>query len=81
MTGTEQDLVTVLTDPRRDQANALALQRMFGTRARLVDVVQAGAALGLGAGEFLHAGPPITWEHASGPCAGRSRARRFSRAW
>ncbi|HEY3902879.1 MAG TPA: DUF1116 domain-containing protein [Streptosporangiaceae bacterium] len=70
MTGTEQDLVTVLTDPRRDQANALALRRMFGTRARLVDVVQAGAALGLGAGEFLHAGPPITWERASGPLRG-----------
>jgi hypothetical protein len=70
MTGTEQDLVTVLTDPRRDQANALALQRMLGTRARLVDVVQAGTALGLGTGEFLHAGPPITWERASGPLRG-----------
>ena len=70
MTGTEQDLVTVLTDPCRDQANALALQRMFGTRARLVDVVQAGTTLGLGAGEFLHAGPPITWERASGPLRG-----------
>src|SRR5712691_2989821 len=70
MTGTEQDLVTVLADPRRDQANALALERMFGTRAQLVDVVQAQTALGLGPGEFLHAGPPITWDRASGPLRG-----------
>ncbi len=70
MTGTEQDLVTVLSDPRRDQANALALERMFATRAHLVDVVQAGTALDLGAGEFLHAGPPITWDRASGPMRG-----------
>jgi Protein of unknown function (DUF1116) len=70
MTGTEQDLVSVLADPRRDQANQLALRRMFGTRARLVDVVQAGTALGLGPGEFLHAGPPISWDRASGPLRG-----------
>jgi hypothetical protein len=70
MTGTEQDLVTVLADPRRDQANALAVERMFATRAQLVDVVQAGTALGLGPGEFLHAGPPITWDRASGPLRG-----------
>src|SRR5579871_1649276 len=70
MTGTEQDLVTVLSDPRRDQANALAVERMFATRAHLVDVVQAGTALDLGAGEFLHAGPPITWDRASGPMRG-----------
>ncbi len=30
----------------------------------------AGEALGLGRGEFLHAGPPITWERASGPLRG-----------
>lgn len=70
MTGTEQDLATVLADPRRGPANALALDRMFGTRALLVDVVQAGEALGLGAGEFLHAGPPISWDEASGPLRG-----------
>jgi hypothetical protein len=70
MPGTEADLAAVLADPRRAVANALAVQRMLGVRAQLVDVVQAGPALGLAPGEFLHAGPPITWERASGPMRG-----------
>jgi hypothetical protein len=70
MAGTEGDLSVVLADPRRQPANALALARMLGSRAQLVDVVQAGTALGLRPGEFLHAGPPITWERASGPLRG-----------
>ena len=70
MPGTEADLAAVLADPRRGAANALALQRMLAVRAHLVDVVQAGPALGLAAGEFLHAGPPISWDRASGPLRG-----------
>jgi hypothetical protein len=70
MPGTEADLASVLADPRRPTANALAVQRMLAARARLVDVVPAGPALGLGPGEFLHAGPPISWERASGPLRG-----------
>jgi Protein of unknown function (DUF1116) len=70
MPGTEADLATVLADARRPTANALAVERMLGARAQLVDVVQAGPALGLGPGEFLHAGPPISWEGASGPLRG-----------
>jgi hypothetical protein len=70
MAGTETDLGTVLADPRRAAANSLAVQRMLAVRAQLVDVVQAGPALGLGPGEFLHAGPPISWDRASGPLRG-----------
>ncbi len=70
MPDTEADLAAVLADPRRGAANALALQRMLAVRAHLVDVVQAGPALGLRAGDFLHAGPPVTWERASGPLRG-----------
>jgi Protein of unknown function (DUF1116) len=70
MPGTEADLATVLADPRRAGANATAIQRLLGVRAHLVDVVRAGPALGLGPGEFLHAGPPIDWERASGPLRG-----------
>jgi len=70
MPGTEADLATVLADARRPSANALAVERMLGARAQLVDVVQAGPALGLEPGEFLHAGPPISWERASGPLRG-----------
>jgi hypothetical protein len=70
MPGTEADLAMVLADQRRAAANSLAVQRMLASRAQLVDVVQAGPALGLGPGEFLHAGPPISWERASGPLRG-----------
>jgi len=70
MPGAEADLAAVLADPRRTSANALAVQRMLAVRAQLVDVVRADTALGLAPGEFLHAGPPITWERASGPLRG-----------
>ena len=70
MPGTEADLAAVLADPRRAAANEQAVRRMLDVRAHLVDVVQAGQALGLGRGEFLHAGPPITWDRASGPLRG-----------
>jgi Protein of unknown function (DUF1116) len=70
MAGTEADLVTVLADARRTAANALAAERMFAVRAQLVDVLPARHALGLAENEFLHAGPPIEWERASGPLRG-----------
>ncbi|OFE14800.1 hypothetical protein BA895_08985 [Humibacillus sp. DSM 29435] len=70
MTGTEGDLWAVSTDARRDAANALALARMTAAGADLVDVRPAREALGLERGTFLHAGPPITFERASGPLRG-----------
>ncbi len=54
----------------RPDGNARALERMLAVQARLVDVVPAHEALGLEAGHFLHAGPPITWDRASGPLRG-----------
>ncbi|GAA2016237.1 DUF1116 domain-containing protein [Nakamurella flavida] len=63
-------LATVLADPRRAAATAEAARRMTAVRAQLVDVLPAGQALGLRPGEFLHAGPPITWARASGPMRG-----------
>jgi hypothetical protein len=70
MPGTDDDLVAVLADKRRQPANAVATAAMLGSRAQLVDVVQARTALGLERGEFLHAGPPISWDRASGPLRG-----------
>ncbi len=64
------DLARVMGDPRRAAANALAAERMLAAGARLVDVRPAGEALGLQAGTFLHAGPPLSWENASGPMRG-----------
>ncbi len=68
--GTEDDLATVALDPMRAAADAQALERMLAVQARLVDVVPAREALGLETGQFLHAGPPIAWERASGPLRG-----------
>lgn len=63
-------LTAVLADPRREEANQLAVQRMLAVRALLVDVLPAHEALGLEPGQFLHAGPPITWDRTSGPLRG-----------
>lgn len=68
--GTEDDLARVLADPRRPDANAAAVTRMLAAGADLVDVRPASEVLGLRPGQFLHAGPPITWERASGPLRG-----------
>ncbi len=64
------DLVRVMADPRRAEANQLAVGRMLAAGARLVDVRPASEALGLQRGTFLHAGPPMEWERASGPMRG-----------
>src|SRR3954469_24188199 len=63
-------LARVIADPRRPEANRTALDRMLAAGAQLVDVRPAGEALGLEPGTFLHAGPPIDWERASGPLRG-----------
>ncbi len=70
MPGTERELAAVLADPRRAEANALAAQRMTASTAALTDVVPAREALGLEKGTFLHAGPPLSWDRASGPMKG-----------
>jgi hypothetical protein len=43
---------------------------MLASRAHLVDVRPARDVLGLGPRQLLHAGPPITWDRASGPMRG-----------
>src|SRR2546429_2332844 len=64
-------LSVLLGDPRVDQANQEAVQRMMAARPRLVDVRPAGEAIpGMHKHLLLHAGPPITWERMSGPLRG-----------
>jgi hypothetical protein len=70
MEGTAADLATVATDPLRHAANQRAVEAMLGVQAVLVDVAPASDLLGLEAGQFLHAGPPIGWDRASGPLRG-----------
>lgn len=68
--GTGSALATVMADTRRAAANALAFERMSTAGSELVDVRPASEALGLARGSFLHAGPPLTWDRASGPMRG-----------
>jgi hypothetical protein len=63
-------LVRVFADSRRHPANQQALTAMLRSGAELVDLRPAGPALGLEPGQFLHAGPPISWSRASGPLRG-----------
>jgi hypothetical protein len=63
-------LADVMADRRRRAANEEALTRMLAAEATLVDVRPASEALGLEPGRFLHAGPPVDWERASGPLRG-----------
>src|SRR5690625_4271681 len=70
MDGTEADLAVVATDPLREEANAQALAAYLGVQGNLVDVAPASEVLGLQQGQFLHSGPPLTWENASGPMRG-----------
>lgn len=68
--GSETHLSTVMLDPRRPSANDEAVRRMTSAAAQLVDVRPAAEVLQLERGHFLHAGPPITWDRASGPMRG-----------
>jgi len=68
--GTEEALALVAADERRAPANGLAVQRMLAAKASLVDVRPAGELIGLAPGQFCHAGPPLTWDTASGPMRG-----------
>ncbi|MGI5227306.1 DUF1116 domain-containing protein [Actinoallomurus sp. CA-142502] len=64
------DLAVVMGDRRRAEANAEAVRRMLDARPHLVDVRPASEVLGIERGAFLHAGPPLTWDRASGPMRG-----------
>ncbi|WP_245679271.1 YlbE family protein [Actinomadura hibisca] len=68
--GTGDDLAAVLGRPGRAEADARAVGRMLSARPHLVDVRPAREVLGLEPGTFLHAGPPLEWERASGPMRG-----------
>lgn len=68
--GTGDALARVAADPRHAAGNAEAVDRILRAEPVWTDVVQAHEAVGLERGQFLHAGPPLTWERASGPMRG-----------
>jgi hypothetical protein len=68
--GLGPEIARILADPRTAGANATALERVLAAEPHWVGVTTAHEALGIERGQFLHAGPPITWERASGPLRG-----------
>jgi hypothetical protein len=67
---TAAELARILADPRTADANATALERITAAEPHWVGVTTAREAVGLERGQFLHAGPPLSWERASGPMRG-----------
>ncbi|MGH3320028.1 MAG: DUF1116 domain-containing protein [Streptosporangiaceae bacterium] len=63
-------LAAVAADRRRGGANVQAVRRLLDASPALVDVRPAREVLDLRPGTFLHAGPPIAWDRASGPLRG-----------
>ncbi len=69
--GTEEALATLAVDGRMPDANATAIGRMLAVRPHLVDVgIARDVFSGMTDRTLFHAGPPITWERASGPMRG-----------
>jgi hypothetical protein len=69
--GTEAALARLATDGRMGEANRTAIARMLAVRPHLVDVgVARDVFPDMTDRTFLHAGPPIEWDRASGPMQG-----------
>jgi hypothetical protein len=68
--GLSTELAAIVADPRTAAANQTALERITAGEPRWVGITTARDAVGIEVGQFLHAGPPITWERASGPMRG-----------
>jgi hypothetical protein len=68
--GTGVAVARVAADPRTAEANAVALERITAAEPHWIGITTASEAVGIERGQFLHAGPPISWERASGPMRG-----------
>ena len=51
-------------------ANQVAFDRLVAAEPQWVGIASARDAVGIETGQFLHAGPPLTWDRASGPMRG-----------
>ncbi len=69
--GTESALARLAADGRMGEANRTAIARMLAVRPHLVDIgVARDVFPEMTDRTFLHAGPPIEWDRASGPMQG-----------
>ena len=69
--GLEEPLARLVQHGRLEAANRDAINRLTAVRPHLHDVISAVDAFpGITPSTFFHAGPPITWDDASGPLRG-----------
>ncbi|MDJ0959461.1 MAG: DUF1116 domain-containing protein [Acidimicrobiia bacterium] len=69
--GTAAALARLAAGGSTAEANSTALTRMLAVRPQLTDVSTAIEVIpGMTERTFLHAGPPLEWERASGPTRG-----------
>ncbi len=80
--GTGWSAARLLADSDTDRANAEALRRMTSSRPVLVGSALASEVIpGLTGRTLLHAGPPLTWERASGPVRGALVGAALYEGW
>ncbi len=71
MPATGAALAALAADPAVDAANETAIGRLLAVRPHLVDVATAADVIpDMTDRTFLHAGPPLDWDDASGPMRG-----------
>lgn len=69
--GDQHALMTLLADPKVDEANAVAVGRMLAAHPVIVAIRPAREVIpALQERRLLHAGPPIEWERMCGPMRG-----------
>ena len=69
--GTEEALARLATDGRMAEANNTAVKKLLAVRPHLTDVgVARDVFPEMTERTFLHAGPPLEWDRASGPMRG-----------
>ena len=69
--GDQHTLMALLADPKVEEANKVAIERMLSAHPVIVDVRPAHEAIpALQKRKLLHAGPPIGWERMCGPMRG-----------
>jgi hypothetical protein len=64
-----------------EAANQKSVERMMDSEPTWVDIAPASKKMGLRGKILLHAGPPLKWEHASGPMKGAIIGASIYEGW
>lgn len=80
--GEQHALMALLADPKVEEANKIAVERMLSAHPVIVDVRPAHEVIpALQKHKLLHAGPPIGWERMCGPMRGAVMGACIYEGW